>query len=156
MDDAAKKLHATPKLVLASSLFRLVDLIVSAGFDLDTVSRGKNGPRFATDATAGAANGGGIYQLGEVEIEVAGGPPTREDGVLAGTVLTMIDAVRNLHALGIPLEDAVGAATVVPAKILGRHDVGVLEPGAVADVVVLDDRLDVVTVLCAGDERVVA
>ena len=109
-----------------------------------------------TDATAGAANGGGIYQLGEVEIEVAGGPPTREDGVLAGTVLTMIDAVRNLHALGIPLEDAVGAATAVPAKILGRRDVGVLEPGAAADVVVLDDRLDVVTVLCAGDERVVA
>jgi N-acetylglucosamine-6-phosphate deacetylase len=109
-----------------------------------------------TDATAGAANGGGIYQLGEVEIEVAGGPPTREDGVLAGTVLTMIDAVRNLHALGIPLEDAVGAATSVPATILGRRDVGVLEPGAAADVVVLDDRLDVVNVLCAGDERVVA
>jgi N-acetylglucosamine-6-phosphate deacetylase len=109
-----------------------------------------------TDATAGAANGGGIYQLGEVEIEVAGGPPTREDGVLAGTVLTMIDAVRNLHALGIPLEDAVGAATAVPANILGRPDVGVLEPGVAADVVVLDDRLDVVSVLCAGDERVVA
>jgi N-acetylglucosamine-6-phosphate deacetylase len=109
-----------------------------------------------TDATAGAANGGGIYQLGEVEIEVAGGPPTREDGVLAGTVLTMIDAVRNLHALGIPFEDAVGAATAVPAVILGRSDVGVLEPGGAADIVVLDDRLDIVNVLCAGDERVVA
>jgi N-acetylglucosamine-6-phosphate deacetylase len=44
----------------------------------------------------------------------------------------------------------------VPATILGRRDVGVLEPGAAADVVVLDDRLDVVNVLCAGDERVVA
>ena len=66
-----------------------------------------------TDATAGAGGGGGSYQLGDVEIEVAdGGVRSREDGVLAGTVLTMIDAVRNLHALGIPFEDAVGAATV--------------------------------------------
>jgi N-acetylglucosamine-6-phosphate deacetylase len=109
-----------------------------------------------TDATAGASNGGGIYQLGDVEIAVADGPPTREDGVLAGTVLTMIDAVRNVHALGIPFEDAVGAATAVPARILGRTDVGVLEPGGPADIVVVDDRLDIVHVLCAGEERVVA
>ncbi|MGH2970600.1 MAG: N-acetylglucosamine-6-phosphate deacetylase [Gaiellaceae bacterium] len=109
-----------------------------------------------TDATAGASNGGGIYQLGDVEIAVADGPPTRGDGVLAGTVLTMIDAVRNVHALGIPFEDAIGAATAVPARILGRTDVGVLEPGGPADVVVIDDRLDIVHVLCAGEERVVA
>ena len=109
-----------------------------------------------TDATAGASNGGGIYQLGEVEIEVADGPPTREDGVLAGTVLTMIDAVRNVHALGVSFEDAIGSATTVPARILGRTDVGVLEPGGPADVVVIDDRLDIVNVLCAGEEHVVA
>lgn len=110
-----------------------------------------------TDATAGAPNGGGTYQLGDVEIEIAdGAPPTREDGVLAGTVLTMIEAVRNVHALGIAFEDAVGAATSVPARILGRTDVGVLEPGSRADVVVLDDRLEIVDVLCAGGDRVVA
>lgn len=109
-----------------------------------------------TDATAGALNGGGTYQLGEVEIEVADGPPTREDGVFAGTVLTMIDAVRNVHALGIPLEDAIGAATAVPARIVGRSDVGVLEPGAAADVVVLDDRIEILQVLCSGEERVAA
>jgi N-acetylglucosamine-6-phosphate deacetylase len=110
-----------------------------------------------SDATAGAAVGGGSYQLGDVAIEVAaGGVPMREDGVLAGTVLTMIDAVRNLHALGISFEDAVGAATTVPARIVGRPDLGALEPGAAADVVVLDDRLEIVNVLCAGKTRVVA
>jgi N-acetylglucosamine-6-phosphate deacetylase len=109
-----------------------------------------------TDAMAGAGIGGGTYQLGDVELEVAGGVPTREDGVLAGTVLTMIDAVRNLHALGIPFEDAIGAATSVPARIVGRPDLGVLEPGGAADVVVLDDRLEIVNVLCAGEARVVA
>jgi N-acetylglucosamine-6-phosphate deacetylase len=80
----------------------------------------------------------------------------RGDGVWAGTVLTMIEAVRNLHALGIPFEDAVGAATSVPARILGRPDLGVLEPGGLADVVVLDDRLEIVRVLCGGEARVVA
>ena len=102
-----------------------------------------------SDATAGAAVGGGSHQLGDVAIEVADGVPMREDGVLAGTVLTMIDAVRNLHALGVPFEDAVGAATTVPARIVGRSDIGTLEPGGAADVVVLDDRLDIVNVLCA-------
>jgi N-acetylglucosamine-6-phosphate deacetylase len=109
-----------------------------------------------SDATAGALGDGGSYQLGDVSIEIAGGVPMREDGVLAGTVLTMIDAVRNLHALGIPFEDAVGAATSVPARIIGRPELGVLEPGGPADVVVLDDSLEIVRVLCAGEARVVA
>ncbi len=110
-----------------------------------------------SDATAGAGVGGGSsYQLGDVAIEVADGVPMREDGVLAGTVLTMIEAVRNVHALGISFEDAIGAATAVPARIVGRPDLGVLEPGGAADIVVLDDRLEIVNVLSAGQARVVA
>lgn len=111
-----------------------------------------------TDAMAGAgAAGDGTFRLGDVEVEVGeGAAPMREDGTLAGTVLTMIDAVRNLHALGVPFEEAVGAATEVPARFLGRDDVGVLEPGAPADVVVLDDRLEIQAVLCAGQGDVVA
>jgi N-acetylglucosamine-6-phosphate deacetylase len=112
-----------------------------------------------TDATAAAGTdrNGGTFQLGDVEIAVEdGAAPKREDGTLAGTVLTMIDAVRNLHALGVPFEQAVGAATEVPARFLGRDDVGFLGPGARADVVILDDRLDIQTVLCAGQGDVVA
>jgi N-acetylglucosamine-6-phosphate deacetylase len=109
-----------------------------------------------TDATAGATENPGSYQLGDIEIESSGGVPVREDGVLAGTLLTMIDAVRNLHALGISFEEAVGAATSVPARILGRPDLGVLEPGGAADVVVLDDRLEIARVIRGGEARVVA
>ena len=109
-----------------------------------------------TDATAGANENPGSYQLGDIEIESSGGVPMREDGVFAGTVLTMIDAVRNLHGLGIPFEAAVGAATSVPARILGRPDLGVVEPGGRADIVVLDDRLEIARVLCEGQARVVA
>ncbi|HET7568289.1 MAG TPA: N-acetylglucosamine-6-phosphate deacetylase [Gaiellaceae bacterium] len=110
-----------------------------------------------TDAIAAAGAGQGTFQLGEVEVEVLhGAAPMREDGTLAGTALTMIEAVRNLHALGVPLEDAVGAATAVPARFLGHDDLGVIEPGGAADVVVLDDRLEIVAVLCAGNAGVVA
>jgi len=111
-----------------------------------------------TDAIAGAGpSGNGTFRLGDVEVEVgAGAAPMRGDGTLAGTTLTMIDAVRNLHALGVPFEQAVGAATEVPARFLGRGDIGLLEPGAPADVVVLDDRLEIQAVLCAGRSEVVA
>jgi N-acetylglucosamine-6-phosphate deacetylase len=109
-----------------------------------------------TDAMAGAGLAAGSYQLGAVAVEVADGVPTRGDGVFAGTLLTMHDAVRNLHALGVPLSEAVGAATVVPARIIGRPDLGVLEPGARADIVVLDDRLDIAQVIAGGNAFVVA
>jgi N-acetylglucosamine-6-phosphate deacetylase len=110
-----------------------------------------------TDAMAGAGVGGGTFRLGDIEVEVGeGAAPMREDGTLAGTVLTMIDAVRNLHALGVPFEQAVGAATEVPARFLGRDDLGVLEPGGPGDVVVLDDRLELQAVLCTGAKDVVA
>ncbi len=111
-----------------------------------------------TDAIAPAGTtGDGTFHLGDVAVEVGvGAAPMREDGTLAGTVLTMIDAVRNLHALGVPFEQAIGAATEVPARFLARGDVGFLEPGALADVVVLDDRLEIQSVLCSGRSDVVA
>ena len=114
-----------------------------------------------TDAIAAAGvaagDGDGKFRLGDVSVEVGdGSAPRREDGTLAGTVLTMIDAVRNVHALGVPFEQAVGAATEVPARFLARGDVGFLEPGALADVVVLDDRLEIEAVLCSGRADVVA
>jgi N-acetylglucosamine-6-phosphate deacetylase len=68
----------------------------------------------------------------------------------------MIEAVRNLHALGATLVDAVAAATSVPARVARRPDLGVLRPGGDADVVVLDDRLELRTVLRTGQERVAA
>jgi N-acetylglucosamine-6-phosphate deacetylase len=111
-----------------------------------------------TDAMAGAGAGSqnGSYQLGDVSVAVSNGVPVRDDGVFAGTVLTMIEAVRNLHALGVPLAEAVRAATEVPARIVRRPDLGVLEPGARADVVVLDDRLEIAQVVVGGDALVVA
>jgi len=110
-----------------------------------------------TDATAAAGAERGTFRLGAVEIEVSEvGVPLRSDGVMAGTVLTMIDAVRNLYALGVDLAEAVAAGSSVPARLLRRPELGRLAPGGPADVVVLDDRLEVSHVIVAGESRVLA
>ena len=103
-----------------------------------------------SDAIAGAGVGDGRYRLGGTTVEVRDGIARREDGVLAGSTLTMIEAVRNLVALGAPLAGALSAASEVPARIAGRDELGRLEPGAAADVVVLDDRLEVERVMVGG------
>jgi N-acetylglucosamine-6-phosphate deacetylase len=107
-----------------------------------------------TDATAAAAMPDGEYTL-------AGRPIVSRDGVvrdphggLAGTALTMLDAVRNLHGLGVPLDEALRAASETPARVIRRADLGRLVPGGRADLVVLDDRLEVRRVLVNGGERV--
>jgi N-acetylglucosamine-6-phosphate deacetylase len=56
-------------------------------------------------------------------------------------------------ALGATPQQAIAAATVAPARLLGRDDLGVLVPGGRADVTVLDDRLEVVRTLVDGVER---
>jgi N-acetylglucosamine-6-phosphate deacetylase len=68
----------------------------------------------------------------------------------------MIEAVRNLHELGVPLVSALDAASAVPARVLGLVDAGRLEIGLPADVVVLDDNLEIESVFVGGEARVVA
>jgi N-acetylglucosamine-6-phosphate deacetylase len=103
-----------------------------------------------TDAIAAAGQGDGTFRLGEREIQVADGASRLADGTLAGSVVTMDRAIRELVALGASVPEAVAAATTAPARLLGRADLGVLAPGARADVVVLDDDLHVVRTLVAG------
>jgi N-acetylglucosamine-6-phosphate deacetylase len=107
-----------------------------------------------TDAVAATAMGDGDFALAGRPLVSAEGVVRGPEGQLAGSVLTMIDAVRNVHALGIPLEEALAAAAEVPARIAGRPDLGRLAPGAPADVVVLDDNLEIVRVLVEGGDRV--
>ena len=104
-----------------------------------------------TDAVAAAGVGDGSYRLGSVEVDVRDGV-ARRLGVLAGSTVTMVEAVRNLVQLGASLEAALSAATEVPARIARRSDVGSLEPGAQADVVVLDDNVEIERVLVAGTD----
>jgi N-acetylglucosamine-6-phosphate deacetylase len=108
-----------------------------------------------TDSFAGAGGVDGIYSLGGLEIEVRDGVARGPDGSLAGTTIRMLDAVRNLHALGVPLADALDAATAVPARVIGARSVGSIDVDEAADVVVLNDNLEIERVFVRGDARVV-
>ena len=108
-----------------------------------------------TDSVAGAGLDDGAYRLGELDVEIRDGVARGPTGALAGSTLTMIDAVRNLHSLGVPLEDAIGAATEVPARVLRLPATGRVGIGLPADLVVLSDELEIERVLVEGRARVV-
>jgi len=109
-----------------------------------------------TDAVAAAGNGDGTYLFGGSEVVVREGTARGPGGVLAGSTLTMIEAVRNLHGLGIPLEQALAAASTVPARVIGLPTLSRLDVDFPADVIVLDDNLELDRVFVGGQARVVA
>jgi N-acetylglucosamine-6-phosphate deacetylase len=112
------------------------------------------GPRFClvTDAIEAAMRDARESELGGRRVQIRDGAVRLPDGTLAGSVLTMDEAVRNLVASGASLADAVQAASATPARLLGRDDLGELRPGAPAHVTVLDDELRVVRTLVGGVE----
>ncbi|MFZ0901886.1 MAG: N-acetylglucosamine-6-phosphate deacetylase [Candidatus Sulfotelmatobacter sp.] len=90
-----------------------------------------------TDATAAAGMPDGTYRLGPIQVEVKNGRCT-SDGKLAGSVLTMDRAVRNVvQFANWSLQDAVRAATLNPTRAVGLAHHGRLTPGAEANLVVL-------------------
>ncbi len=107
-----------------------------------------------TDAMAAAGGPDGDYRLGPMAIEVRDGVARLADGsgtgAIAGSTLTMDAAVRFAVGAGLPLLDVVRAASTTPAAAWGLSEVGAIEAGRRADLVVLDDRLEVVRVMRAG------
>lgn len=92
-------------------------------------------------------------RIGRIEIVHDGKAPRLPDGTLAGSSLTMDAAVRNVVLeAGVPLEDALVAATTTPADLLGLSDRGRITPGARADLVALDNDLAVRSVWFGGRE----
>jgi N-acetylglucosamine-6-phosphate deacetylase len=109
-----------------------------------------------SDAVTAAGLLPGTYELGRFEIEVAGGRAVlaSDPRTLAGSMLTMDEAVRNLvRVVGLSLEDALGAATSAPARAAGIESTGAgrLEVGMPADLVVLEDDLAVGATLVGGE-----
>jgi N-acetylglucosamine-6-phosphate deacetylase len=109
-----------------------------------------------TDAMEAAGQGDGMYRLGRREVSVHGARAELSDGLLAGSVLTMDAAVRNLVACGASFAEAVWAASGAPARLLGDPELGILRVGARANVTVLDDELRVVRTVVEGAEQFTA
>jgi len=93
----------------------------------------------------------GKYQLGMSTVNVAGGVARNAEGKLAGSTLTLDRALRNIVALGVPLASALMMMTANPARQIGLGSrKGMLAPGADADLVFLDDQLEISGVMTRG------
>lgn len=93
-----------------------------------------------TDAMAAAAAPDGAYRLGPLEVDVVDSVARiRSTGAIAGSTLSLDRAVRYaIQEVGIEVADAVRAASQTPADLLGRPDLGRIQAGVRADLVVLD------------------
>lgn len=117
---------------------------------LVTKAKGIEKTVLITDATAATGMPDGPYKLGLVEIEVKDGMCTYQ-GTLAGSVLTLDKAVRNvMNFANWDLQHAVQAATLNPARTAGARNKGMLQPGADADLVVLGPNGEVKATVIKG------
>jgi N-acetylglucosamine-6-phosphate deacetylase len=93
----------------------------------------------------------GKYRLGTQTVFKCGNGGRLADGTLAGSSLTMLQAFRNLVSIGVSIEDASQRTSRIPADYLGLGDHGRIAVGAVADLVVLDDDLNLRSVVLRGE-----
>lgn len=106
-----------------------------------------------TDCMSATSMPDGDYKLGEFDVKVSNGTARMNDGNLAGSILLLKDAVKNVISWGIaePIE-AIKMATIVPARSVGIDDVcGKIEIGRYADLVILDEEYNLVCTYINGD-----
>lgn len=123
--------------------------VPDALFDIFYRLKGKDGICFVSDSLSVAGMKEGDYFLGSSE---SAQPIRIEDGVAilpdkhtyAGSVTPVSKMVSRLFAKGYPAEDLLTMATLTPAKTVGLNDRGDLRPGMLADINLLDDKLNVV------------
>ena len=96
------------------------------------------------------ANGmpeGEAFDLGGQMVTVHQSKALLPDGTIAGSVTNLHQEIKNLVSFGVPFEQAVKAATLVPARAIGLDgEIGSIAPGKRADLVVLDENLDIAAV----------
>ena len=121
-----------------------------------TLIAGADRVALITDAMAAAGLGDGEFRLGPLEVQVTGSVARlRGHSTIAGSTATM-DALFRTAATGLEprsdaaLRHAVAMTATTPARTLGLDDVGVLRPGAAANLVALDRQLQVEAVLTKG------
>lgn len=103
-----------------------------------------------SDSMRAAGMGNGTYDLGGQQVTVSRNKACLSDGTIAGSVSNLHDCLRNAVSFGIPLEEAVAAATMNPAKSIGIfHETGSLMPGKRADIILTDKDLNLLRVVAS-------
>lgn len=115
--------------------------------------KGNRGLTLATDAVSAAGKPDGEYLFNGRRIVMKEGKITVPGGPMAGSSLTMVQAVKNMVDMaGIPLHEAVRMASLNPARLLGRQNSkGALAPGMDADIVLLDKDFNVRLTMVCGE-----
>jgi len=124
-----------------------------AGVRLVAKAKGYNRICLVTDAVSAAGLSDGTYTLGGLPVSVRDGVARLPDGTLAGSTLTMDQAVKNfMEFTGCSLPEAVRCATLNPARLLGIDDrKGSLEVGKDADLVIFDEDFNVHYTILGGE-----
>lgn len=120
-----------------------------AVIQLVTARKGPDRIALITDAIAAAGAATQDVTLGDQAVRVVNGAPRLADGTLAGSVLAMDQAVRNMVSAGHRLDQAVQMASTTPAALLSLAQ-GELRVGLRADLAVLDSKLAVTAVVVGG------
>jgi N-acetylglucosamine-6-phosphate deacetylase len=143
---------------------RLMAGIIVDGIHVDPVSvraafaaKGAGGMMLVSDAMPSVGADIDAFQLMGRTISLHDGRLTGADGTLAGAHLDMASAVRNAVNLAkLPLDDALRAASLTPARFLGlEHERGALTGGARADMVALTEGLEVTGTWVGGEEMTI-
>lgn len=94
----------------------------------------------------------GEYTLGGQKVLVNGTQATLEDGTIAGSVTNLCDCMKKAIAMGIPKETAIKSATINPARSIGvDKEVGSIETGKRADILIVNEDLKLETVIISGN-----
>jgi N-acetylglucosamine-6-phosphate deacetylase len=114
--------------------------------------KGEGGISLISDAIAAAGKGDGDYEIWGETISVKDGRTSNAAGSIAGSVITMLDAVRLLHSLDVSYVQLAQMAATNPARLLGiDHECGSIEAGKRADLVAVDANGNVKLTLIRGD-----
>ncbi|PRD46076.1 N-acetylglucosamine-6-phosphate deacetylase [Sphingobacterium haloxyli] len=143
---------------LPGAVFRRPEVLASiivdgvhVDFQAVKIAKELMGKRLFLITDAVAACNKGIYQH-----VLDGNHYTLPDGTLSGSALSLLGAIRNcVQHVGIPLEEAIRMATCYPANLIGRSDIGNLDAGSLANVLVFDTDFDIHSVYCKGEKVVV-
>ena len=106
-----------------------------------------------TDSMRAGCMKSGTYDLGGQEVMVKNGAAKLQDGTLAGSVLTLNKAVKNmLKHCDLEIYEAVAMATLIPAKVINMdYKKGSLEVGKDADIIIFDKEIDIFTTIVEGN-----
>lgn len=149
--------HREPSLIGASLEYPVIKELICDGIHVnDTILKGlfrgyPNEIAMISDSIAACSLGDGKYTLGGLEVTVVNKRATLSDGTIAGSANTLFEGLRHLVSIGVKPDDAIRAATYIPAKSINMDDkIGSIKIGATANFIVCDKDLNIVDVYKNG------